>query len=201
MWLNRVHCGQNRTSRLNEKKVLQVFYYRKQLRLEWTYNWSEIGINYSNCEILFRQQFNWFWLMSHYWFKTERSKTHQFEDVNNTQTRQAIRKEDDEHWERVFEQISISFRNEKWLYEVTWNMRRFVNMWTIWIHIQNTTCEDDTLKTKMKFKKSSRKIYQKNWNRKWQQHTVSKKYEIQYINIWIKSRMKIWNFELFSIMI
>lgn len=160
---------------------------------------NETETNYSNYETMFRQLFNWFWQMCDYWSRTVQNKMHQFEDVSNTQTHRAIRKEDDEHWERAFEQISISFRNEELLFEVMSNMQEFVNMWIISTHTRKDICEDDTLTTRTKFKISSMKIYQKNWNRKWQQHTASKKFEIQSINIWIKSKNQIWSFELFSI--
>lgn len=77
---------------------------------------------------------------------------HQFEDATNTQTHQAIRKEDDEHWEKAFEQISISFKDEQLLFEVMSNMQKFVNMWTIWTHTRENICEDDILKTRHKSK-------------------------------------------------
>ena len=73
---------------------------------------------------------------------------HQFEDATNTQTHQAIKKEDDEHWEKVFEQISISFKDEQSLYEVMSNTQKFVNMWIIWIHTRENICEDDIQRTK-----------------------------------------------------
>lgn len=118
LWLNRIHRWQNRKSRLIEKKVQQIIYNRKQLKLKCKWNLNEIETNCSNFETAFQREFNWYCKMSRCWSKILQKWTHQFEDVINTQTHQAIKKEDDERWEKVFEQTSTSFKDELWLFEV-----------------------------------------------------------------------------------
>ena len=124
---------------------------------------NEIETNYSNYETVFHQVFNWSCNTLHCWSKILQKWMHRFEEEINTQTFRAIRKEDDEHWEKAFEQISISCRSEQLLFEVMSNMQKFVNMWIIWTHTQQNTCEGDILKTKRKSKTSYSMIYQKNW--------------------------------------
>lgn len=151
-------------------------------------------------ERVFHLLCNWFWPMCDCWFVILQKWTHQFEDVSNTQTHQATKREDDERWKEVYQQTSIRYKNELLSFEVMWNMRESVNMWTTWIHIRRNICEDDIETIETKSKELSTAIYQKNYHRCLNQlHTASKRLVIQSIRICFKSKRLIWKFEQYII--